>query len=474
LRRDPCRLVGQVSIKGGHLKCQGMAKCQSKEVTENERKEVTEKKKSLRQSVEMRKSRSMAVVCSEAFSGWHVFDGVDERLVVWLPSSKAVKTDLVIGQIDFSSNETMSPKRIKEIMSSLDFDLTAMVGATQIDDSALERKLVIGLPVLWEWPSCRSRVDTWRGTQACGESKAIGTSLDGIVVVMHESLPDLLLPAAVETLDDGLEAGLMGWGEDRGDAELQTKPDDTTKGITKLTCSAKDGVVVKLSIFRESVSTPMSNQRLGGGLGGPRGSDPTGTQTCMHADASQDVDVGATTQTQVFDEVKAIDVRQPGSDAWQVPAFGRSRPANSSAPIESAAPQEDSSDGAEGWNLLETAFLEDKLDRHGTILAQVALVAELLTDSQDQILDVSRRGDIRAPTTARHARPNDAIQSLVSSVAHPTLHGCQCHTKLLCHRTQRASPSNSSYEIFAPRFNPIFCSRKAPGRKDIYNQCDLL
>src|SRR5450759_2922885 len=94
-----------------------MAKCQSKEVTENERKEVTEKKKSLRQSVEMRKSRSMAVVCSEAFSGWHVFDGVDERLVVWLPSSKAVKTDLVIGQIDFSSNETMSPKRIKEIMS---------------------------------------------------------------------------------------------------------------------------------------------------------------------------------------------------------------------------------------------------------------------------------------------------------------------------------------------------------------------
>jgi hypothetical protein len=430
-------------------------------------------KKSLRRN-EMRECRSMAVVCSKAFSGWNVFDGVDELLVVWLPSSKAVKTDLVIGQIDFSSDETMRPKRIKGIMSSLDFDLTTMIGATQIDDSALKGKLVIGFPVLRKWASCGSRVDTWRGTQACCESKAIGTSLDGIVVVMHESLPDLLLPAAVETLDDGLEAGLMGCGEDRGDAELQTEPDDTTKGITKLTCSTKDGVVVKLSIFRESVSTPMSNQRWGGGLGGPRGSDPTGTQARMHTDAGQDVDVGTTTQTQVFDEVKAIDVGLLGSDSWDVPAFGRGRPTNSSAPIESAAPQEDSSDGAEGWNLLETAFREDKLDRHGAILAQVALVAELLTNSQDQILDASRRGDFRAPTTAGHARPNDAIQSLVPSVTYPTLDGCQCHTKPLCHRTLRASPSNSPYEIFAPRFNPIFCSRKAPGRKEIYNQCDLL
>jgi len=399
----------------------------------------------------------MGVVCTKAFSGWHIFDGVDEGLVVWLPSSKSVKTDLVVGQIEFSSDETMRPKRINQVITSLNLDLTMMVGATQIDDSALEWKLVIGFPVLGEWASCRSRVDAWRGTQAGGESKAIGASLDGLVVVMHESLPDLLLPAAIEALDDGLEAGLMGWGEDGGDAELQTEPDDTTKGITKLTCSAKDGVVVKLSIFRESVSAPMGDQRLGGGLGGPRGSDPTGTQACMQTDAGQDVDSNTAAQAQVFDEVKAIDVGKSGGDAWQVPAFGRRRPTNSSASIERAAPQEDSSNGAEGWNLLETAFCEGHLDRHGTVLAQVTLVAKLLTNSQDQILDASRRGDFRAPTTARHAGPNNAIQSLVPSVTYPTLHGCQSHTKHLCHRTLRASPSNSSYQIFTTRFNPIFC-----------------
>jgi hypothetical protein len=375
----------------------------------------------------------MTVVCTEAFSGWHVFDGVDELLIVWLPASQAVKTDLVIGQIDFSSDETMSPKRIKEIISSLDFDLTPMVGATQIDDSALERKLVIGLPVLWEWPSCRSRVNAWRRALPCRDSKAVGTSLDGIVVVMHESLPDLLLPAAVEALDDGLEAGLMGWGEDRGDAELQAEPDDTPKGVSKLTCSAKDGVVVKLSVFRESVSTPMSNQRFGGGLGGPRGSDPTGTKACMHTDAGQDVDVDAATQTQVFDEVKAIDVRQPGSDAWDVPAFGRGRPTNSSSSIESAAPQKDSADGPKGWNRVETAFLEGELDCHGTEVTQVALIPELLANSQDQIFDAGRRGDFLASSTSWQIDPGDPVNTLIAGTLHPTLNGSQYHAKLLRH-----------------------------------------
>jgi hypothetical protein len=407
----------------------------------------------------------MTVVCTEAFSGWHVFDGVDELLIVWLPASQAVKTDLVIGEIDFSSDETMSPKRIKEIISSLNFDVTALVGATQIDDSALERKLVIGLPVLGEWPSCRSRVDAWRRAEACRGSKAVGTSLDGIMVVMQESLPDLLLPAAVEALDDGLEAGLMGWGEDRGDAQLQAEADDTTKGITKLTCSAKDGVVVKLSIFRESMSTPMGNQRLGGGLGGPGGSDPTGTQACLQTDAGQDIDAGATTQTKVFDEVEAIDVGLSGSDAWQVPAFGRGRPAHSSPSIESTAPQEDSSDGTDGGNLLESTSLEGQPDRDGAVLTQVALVAELLANSEDQILDASRRGVFDAPTTTGTARPHDAFQPHVCRVTHPALHRCQCHTKLLRDGTLRASPSNSSYEHFATRFNPIFCSRKAPRKK---------
>lgn len=328
----------------------------------------------------------------------------------------------------------MRPKRINGIISALDLDVTRMIGAAQVDDGALERKLVIGFPVLREGASCGSGVNAWRGSLPCCESKAIGTSLDGIVVIMHESLPDLLLPAAVEALDDGLEAGLMGWGKDRSDAELQAQADDTPKGVRKLTCTAKDGVVVELGIFRESVSAPVSNERFGGGLRGPRGPDPTGTEACVHADAGEDVDVDAATQTKVFDEVKAIDVREPGSDAWDVPAFGRGRPPNSPSSIESAAPQKDSADGAEGWDLVKTAFFEGELDCQGTAVTQVALFPELFANSQDQIFDAWRRGDFLASSTSRQIAPDDAVNTHIAGALHPTLNSSQCHVKFLRHR----------------------------------------
>ena len=445
-----------MSVKGGHVKCQEMAKCQSKEVTE------------------MTDFQSMRIICTKAFSGWSIGDVMDELLLVWLPTSQTIKTDLVMGEIDFSADETMSPKRIKEIGSSLNFDLTTVIRTTQIDDSACERKLVIGLPILRERTSRGTSVNAWRRALSSGESEAIGTSLDGIVVLVEEALPDPLLPATVEAFDDSLEASLMGWREDGDNVELQAEADDTTKGVRKLTCSAENSVVVELGVLREPVSAPMGNQRIGGDFGGPRGSDPTGTQARLETDGSHDVHVSAALQAQVFDEVEAVDVGLSGSDAWQVPAFRRRGSTHSSPSVESTSAQEDSANGADGGNLHESALFENKLDGRCTVLTQVALMAELLTNSQDQILSARRRGDFLAPTTARNARPNDAFQPLVPSVTHPPLHGCQCHTKLLCHRPLRASPSNSSDELFATRFNPVFCSRKAPGRKDIYDQCDLL
>ena len=70
-------------------------------------------------SGEIRKSWLMAVVCAESFSGWNVGDGVDELLLIWLSTSKAVEADFVMGEIDFSSDETMKPKRIPRFLLGL-------------------------------------------------------------------------------------------------------------------------------------------------------------------------------------------------------------------------------------------------------------------------------------------------------------------------------------------------------------------
>jgi hypothetical protein len=425
-------------------------------------------------SGEIRKSWLMAVVCAESFSGWNVGDGVDELLLLWLSTSKAVETDFVMGKIDFSADETMKPKRIKKISTSLNLDLTMLVRATQVDDSAFEWKLVIGFPVLGERASCGRSVNTWCRALPCCERKAIGTILDGLVVLMHESLPDPLLPAAVEALDDRLEPGLMGWREDGNDVQLQAEPDDTTKGIRKLACSTKNGVVVELGIFREAVSSPVCNQRFRGGLGGPRRSHPTGTKAGMQTDPGHDVHVGAATQAKVFDEVETIDVRLPGSEAWHVPAFGRRRPTNSRPSVESASAQENSADRANGGNRLEAALFQGQLDHHGAVLSQVALLPELLTNSQDQILNAGRRGDLLASSPAGPIEPDHASNTIIAGALYPTLNSSQCHTKLPSHRTLRPTPSNSTNNLLSTRFNPVFCSRKTPGSKDVYSQSDSL
>ena len=415
---------------------------------------------------------SMRIVSTKAFFGWHILDGSDEWLLVWLPTSELIKTNLVIGEIDFSSNETISPKRIQEIGSPLDLDLTQVVRTAQIDDSAFEGTLVIGFPVLGEWASCRTSIDAWRRAQLRCESKAIGASLDGIMVLVEEALPDLLLPAAVEALDDGLESCLMRRREDGDDFELQTEADDTTKGIRKLPGSAKNSVVVELGILGQAVSAPMGNQRLGGDLGGPGGTNPTGTQASLETDDGQDVHVSAAAQAQVFNEVEAIDVGPPGSDAREVPAFGGRWPTNSSPSIESTAPQEDSTNGADGGKLLESALFEGKLDHDGAVVTEVAFFAELFADSQDQVLHAKRRGGCFTSSTTRLVEPGHAVNPVIGGALHPTLHGSQRHAKLPCHPTLRASPPHSAHELLTTRFNLVFCSRKAPGRKDIYNQCD--
>jgi hypothetical protein len=417
---------------------------------------------------------SVRIVSTKAFSGWIVRDSLDELMLVWLPTSESIKTNLVIGEIDVSSDETTSPKRIKEIGSPLYFDLTKVVGTAQIDDSSFQRKLVIGFPVFGEWTSWGTRLDAWRRALSCCESKAIGASLDGLVVLVHEALPDLLLPAAVEAFDDGLESVLMRWREDGDDLELQTEADDTTKGVRKLTCTAKNSVVVELGILREPMSTPMGNQRFGGDLGGPRRSNPTGTQACMETDGGHNVDVSTTTQVQVFNEVEAIDVGPPVSDAREVPAFRRRGPTHSSPSIKSTAPQEDPTDGADGGNLLESAVFENKLDHDGTVVTEVTLITELFTNSQDQILNSQRRSDCFASSTTWLVEPGHAVNAVIGGALHPTLNSSQCHAKLLRHPPLRPSASHSTHELLTTRFNLVFCSRKAPGRKDIYNQCDSL
>ena len=425
--------MGQVSVKRSQSSCHEMTKCQS-----------------------------MGVICTESFLGWIVHCGVDQWLIVWFPSPQAVEADFMVGQIDFGTNEAMSPEIIEEISASLDLELTTIIRSTQVDHSALERTLVIRLPIDWKGASCGSRINARRCATAHGPGKAIGTILNRLPVLMKETLPDPDLPAAIEVLDEGLEAGLMRRGEDRDDAELQAEPDHTAEGIRKLTCPAENRVVVELGIVRQPVLPPMFDERFRGENSSPRRSHPGTTQSPMQTDSGQNVHGSTALKAKIFDEIKAVQFGLASGDAWQIPAFGRWGTTNSPSTVEGAATPENSSDGAQRGNLLQTLLPKGTPDCCGAIFAKIAEVPKLLANSQNAILHPRRGGVLPTSPTARPVEPNDPIETIVAGALDPPLNSSQSHTKLLRDRTLRASPSHGPNDLLTTCIRFAFCSRISP------------
>ena len=219
----------------------------------------------------------------------------------------------------------MVPERINTIGASLDLDMPTVVRSTQIDDGAFKGALVVRLPVLWERTSRRSGFHAWCRPVAHGARKTIGAILNSLMILMEKAEPDSDLPATVEVLDEGLEAGLVGRCKDGDDIELQAESDHTTEGVTKLTCPAKDRVVVELDIVWETVLPPMINERFCGEVRGPRRSYPSATQSSVQADPRQNVHGRTTAKTKVFDEIETVEFALLCSNAGQVPAFWRRR-----------------------------------------------------------------------------------------------------------------------------------------------------
>lgn len=265
-----------------------------------------------------------------------------------------------------------------------------------------------------------------------------------IEILMFEALPDLCLPTAIVIFNGRLEAGFLGRREDRGDAELQSEPDHTSQGVTVDPVSQKDGAIIELDVFRQIMCTPVGDDGLDRESGCPGGSYPTAAETAVQADGVEDHDVGATPNDEAFHEIEAVEFRLLGSYAWQIPAFGGRRTANSLAPIESAATQEDSADGADRGNPFEAAFYEGTTNGGRAEFTEVAGDLELRTQLQDQVLESLRCRPGRTSPTARRVCPVNTIATLSRSASDPLLDSCQRDVKSPRDESQRLTALHGS------------------------------
>lgn len=350
----------------------------------------------------------------------------------------------------------MRPERVNQVISLEDIDGAAFVGATQEDHCSLERQLEVQFPALgkrFSWWCC---FDAWCASTAGCIHEAIGALRELGKIFVLEATPDLGLPAAVIAFDGGLESSLVGRREDWGDAELQAKPDHASQGIGKRSIAEKDAIVVELSVFRQTVLAPMRNQRFDCEFGSPNGSHPTAAESPVQADAVEDHNLGPAADDKAFHEIEAVEFRLVRNHAWQVPPFGRRRTANSYPSIERTATEEDSANGADCWDPLQAAICESTIDGHGAVFTKIAGHSELLSQSQDQLLQPPWRRPCSTSSTAGRICPVDAVRAFLACTSKPVLNGRQSHTKSPCDGSQRLPATHSGNNPPSPLLNPVF------------------
>jgi len=189
-------------------------------------------------------------------------DGVQEAMLVWLTASQGKEFDLFRYEINMSPNQAMRPSTVDDERVTKQVHPTAGVRPAQVDDAAPELSLEIEFPRAGKLRSARCHIDVQSSALAVSEGIFGRLSLDGGERVELETLPDFSLPTSVKAFDRRLEPGFLWWSKDQDYSQARAKPNTTSDGVPKLVSALETGVVIKLSIGRKSIRSPVFNQGL--------------------------------------------------------------------------------------------------------------------------------------------------------------------------------------------------------------------
>ncbi len=210
-------------------------------------------------------------------------------------------------------------------------------------------------------------------------------------VGIDRARPDLGLPAPVERLDGGLEAGLARWREHRHDAQGEALADDRPDRVGVAHPAQEARVVVELGVAGQPEATPVPEEQRDD-LTDPHAEvRPGAGQAAMEADGGQDPELRVAAQVQPVDDVEAVELDPTGGHVGQVPAGGRGEAPDPADAVEHAAPLEHPPDRAHrGTRPGQVPLRERPMDGERTELAEVARGAQLVPQLEDQVLEVGR------------------------------------------------------------------------------------
>lgn len=247
-----------------------------------------------------------------------ISNGFQERMPVGFTTSKCVESDLVSGEINMGSDQTVRPRTVDHNGVTEQAHATVSIGSVQVNNAADQPSLEIELPRARKQASAGRGLDTQSSTLTVGDRILSGLRLQVRKGVEMEALPNFGLPASVEAFDSGLEAGFPWRSKDCGHSQAQAKADDSS-------------------------NAPMTNPSTTDGAIGRRGNQPS-VQRC---------------------------------DIGQVSAGWRRWMASSIPTIQCTTPPQNASDGAQCGNPGCPSCDQFSLNGLRSVFAQDAAVVEL-------------------------------------------------------------------------------------------------
>lgn len=368
---------------------------------------------------------------------------VEQRLIVGCSPSESEKLDRVVVEIDFGTDESMYPVGIDGERMSQDVYIASVVGASEVNDPPAWCCLQIQFPSFRNLSSGGCGFDPGGIPFSGGSDVFFGSLSETPDLGVLESRPDLCLPAAIETLDGRLKAGLVGDDEDGRNLQIQAHSYDSSNGVEILTGARETVVVVELSVGWQPGSAPMLEQGFDNRLGGDSTFGPGAREASVQGNPSKNRQMGTTTNRQSFDGVERVEFGHGVGDVWKIPTFGRCGPANSLAAIQDAMPFENTPNRAYARQSLDPLVLQVSMDCMSPIFSEIALFLEPLSCTQDTSLD-GCFGALGAIGSAGTVFPVDPIQSLSLGTSTPVLNGRKGNREMASDGSHRLAPSHCS------------------------------
>ncbi len=364
-------------------------------------------------------------------------------------------------EISLAAHQSMEPMLIDAEVFSEQMDISILVASAYKDYRAPERSAKVELEPRWKAASGGGSFSSGGGLGAISRDIARGDGLQAFNIVAVMTSPDLALPQAVEAFDGILKARLTWWGKHRNDLQCQAQAADTSDGIGELVRSLEDRIVVKLGVSGKTVSAPAFNQGFQRGpCAGPL-HHPGISQCSVHAGTSKHRDERPASDLQILNEIEAVELDLAVGQIRQIPALGRRRPALPMRAIEHPVTRKHTVDRRARRHVLHgIVLLQRQANRHGTVLAQYALLAQGSSHLQDALLQIRGRA-IPGPAglTVREVHP---IHALAASAGNPVRRRAHTDPELCGYHPHALPPTYRPNQLAAALFKRRFLAMTDP------------